>query len=662
MNLPRAEAPLRILLVDDNPGDRLLAAREVRRELPEARIVEVGDRQGFFAALEAGEFDAVVTDYSLGWSDGIAILHEVKRRNPGWPVILLTGAMSDEFAAEAMKAGLNDYVLKDPSRIVRLPGAVRSAIEFSRQQRAAREAEEALRQSERYFRALIEYGSDVILVLDPSGTIRYGSPSIERVLGHPSKELTGRNAIEFIHPDDVERATETNERIVKGAHGATVPISEIRFRHRDGSWRILEGLGVNVLDDPAVSGIVTTAHDITERRRTEEQLRRSQEQFLQSQKMEAVGRLAGGVAHDFNNLLTGITCFNDLALSSLREGDPLRRHGEEIRKAVARASSLTRQLLAFSRRQVLQPEIVNLNDVVHDMQTMLRRLIGEDLELAIHTDPALGHVRADPGQIEQVLMNLVVNARDAIPHGGTISIETTNVEVDEKAARTDPLPARSYVRLAVTDSGCGMDEQVKAHLFEPFFTTKEPGKGTGLGLPTVYGIVRQSEGYIMVQSEPNRGSTFKVYLPRVEPSAAPRATGVDRTAVASPVRGTETVLVVEDEEMVRLPVCTILRHHGYRVLEASRATDAISLSERFDGPIHLLFTDLVMPGLSGRELAERLVPLRPGMRVLYTSGYTDHTAIRKGVLEADIDFLQKPFSPDALVRRVRDVIDAPARR
>jgi signal transduction histidine kinase/CheY-like chemotaxis protein len=391
----------------------------------------------------------------------------------------------------------------------------------------------------------------------------------------------------------------------------------------------------------------TFVRDVTDQRRLQQQL-------LQSQKMEAVGRLAGGIAHDFNNLLTVITSYSTLLLDDLDKDDPKRDDLEQVQKAADGAAALTRQLLTFSRQQVVEPRVISLNAVVENFQKILRRVIGEDVELATKLAPDVGLVLADIGHIEQTLMNLAVNARDAMPTGGTLTIETANVEHDpDYAHEREAAGVRWFVMLAVSDTGCGMDEATQARIFEPFFTTKEPGKGTGLGLATVYGIVKQAGGFIWVHSEPGHGTTFKVYLPQV---GAP-AEGVTAAPSVRVLRGTETVLLVEDTAAVRAVTKQVLERQGYTVLEAPNGEAALRLVQQHHGRIDLLLTDVVMPGLSGRQLAEQLARARPDMKVLYASGYTDDSVVRHGILEARNAYLQKPFEPESLARKVRDVLD-----
>jgi signal transduction histidine kinase/CheY-like chemotaxis protein len=456
-----------------------------------------------------------------------------------------------------------------------------------------------------------------------------------------------------VHPDD--RAA-TEAMMAQLAQGKAVASVENRMQAADGSWKWLLWSAQPIVKE----GIVyAAARDISVRKGSEEALRRSEEQLRQSQKMEAIGQLAGGVSHDFNNLLTAILGYAELMAMRLKPGDPLLRDVAEIRKAADRASALTRQLLAFSRKQLLSPRIVDLNAVVKQMESLLNRVIGEDIRLVSHLAPRLHPVRVDPGQFEQVLLNLAVNARDAMPRGGMLTIETGNVDLHEQLGFDhDALAPGRYVTLAVSDTGVGMDLQTRQRVFEPFFTTKEQGKGTGLGLSTVYGIVRQSGGHVWVYSEPGHGACFRIYLPRVE--AGPGPTPDLRETLPEPVRagrGTETLLVVEDEHSVRELTRQVLRLHGYRTLDAANGGEALAVAAAHDGPIDLLITDVVMPGMSGPDLAARFQAARPETAVLFLSGYTSHAVVGGGMLEAGKDFLQKPFTPSDLAATVRGILD-----
>jgi two-component system cell cycle sensor histidine kinase/response regulator CckA len=419
---------------------------------------------------------------------------------------------------------------------------------------------------------------------------------------------------------------------------------EVRFRTKSGEIRTAL-LSAEVIEVGGVKCVLSVNDDTTDQKRLEEQL-------LQAQKMEAVGTLAGGIAHDFNNLLTAIIGYSQLLKSEYPEGNRQRYRIEEIEKAGTRAATLTSQLLAFSRRQVLQPRILNLNSVIHGIKSMLSRLIGEDITFTASLDPDLGNVKADPSQIEQVIMNLVLNSRDAMPRGGKLIIETANIELDETYSRIHPEAGPGpYVLMAVSDSGAGMDKQTQARVFEPFFTTKEQGRGTGLGLSTVYGIVKQSGGSIFLYSEPGQGTVFKMYLPRLDNTVEPIAVSHSHAHET----GSETLLVVEDEESVRKLAAEVLRLKGYVVLEAGDAQQALRVSSEYPGKIDLLITDAVMPGLSGTELAERFIANRPDAKVLYVSGYT-HESIRGSRLPAEALFVAKPFSPGMLLQKVREVL------
>ncbi len=472
------------------------------------------------------------------------------------------------------------------------------------------------------------------------------NPAAERMFGFAESEVLGKHPFDVVVPAESQSFVASMlERIRAGsmdAHG------EYANRCKDGSTIMCEWHNTPMFDDVgAFAGLLSLAQDITGRRKLEGQLR-------QAQKMEAVGQLAGGVAHDFNNILSVVLSYSDFVLADLNGDNPARSDVEEIRRAGIRAADLTRRLLMFSRQQVIEPKVLDLNEVLTGVEKMLRRLVGEDVEVTFVSGESLGHVRADPGSVEQVLVNLAVNARDAMPTGGRLTMETANALLDEEYAKTH-LGANpgAYVMLSVTDTGSGMDKATLARIFEPFFTTKERGKGTGLGLATVFGIVQQCGGTVWVYSEPGLGTTFKVYLPRVDAATeVPRAQVVPVT-----LRGSETVLLVEDEDAVRDVARGILQRHGYTVLDTRSAGEALLRSEQYEGPIHLLLTDVVMPLMSGPVLAKRLAPARPRMKVLCMSGYTDDAAVRHGVVDAEFAYLQKPLTVDSLTRKVRDVLD-----
>ncbi len=512
--------------------------------------------------------------------------------------------------------------------------------------------EEALRRSEEQHRLITENMSDLVAVLDVEGKRLYNSASYKHVLGDPEL-LRGTDSFADIHPDDREEVRRIfRETMATGVGHRT----EFRFLLKDGSVRHVESQGSVIRDGTgAPARVIVVSRDISARKEADEALRKTEYQLRQAQKMEAVGLLAGGVAHDFNNLLTVINGYSDLLLQTLPADTPWRREIEPIKEAGKRAALLTQQILAFSRRQVLDPQIVDLNATIRKTETLLRRLIGEHIAVVGRYEPALGRVKVDPGQIEQVIMNLAVNARDAMPGGGTLTIETANVRIDEATPPSGRLIAPgAYVTLTMRDTGIGMDAATQTRIFEPFFTTKEQGKGTGLGLSTVYGIVKQSDGHILVDSKPGRGTAFVVYLPQATEEALPMPASSGSATAAG---GTETILLVEDEEIVRSYIRTVLRQLGYVVLEASQGDEAMLFSDRYDGPIHLLVADMVMPGQSGPQVAERLVAARPGLKVLYLSGYTEHAAVRRGNFPSGTAFLPKPFTPDTLAQKVREILD-----
>jgi two-component system cell cycle sensor histidine kinase/response regulator CckA len=530
--------------------------------------------------------------------------------------------------------------------------AVAGIVINSRDITERKKTERALRETNQTLQALIEALPLAVIALDRAGTPTMWNSAAERIFGWKAEEVLGRSYP--IVPDDrlEEHRTLFRAALERGEMVAGVETQRVR---KDGSLVEVAIWSAPIRDAGGQVRISIDLYaDVTERRHLEEQLR-------QAQKMDAVGRLAGGVAHDFNNLLTAIKGFGQLMLDDLEPADPLHGYAEQIQQATDRAASLTRQLLTFSRRQVLEPKVLDLNAVVANTNQLLGRLVGANIELRIVPDPLLGQVKVDPGQVEQMLMNLVVNARDAMPHGGTLTIETRNIRVNSEDARLHPgMAVGSYAMLAVSDTGCGMDRQTQARIFEPFFTTKDQGKGTGLGLSTVYGIVKQSGGHIWVYSEPGQGSIFKVYLPRVlEQAQAPAEEELPALPVSA---GTETVLLVEDEEVVRVLARKVLQKKGYRVLEATNGADALLICRKASERIHLLLTDVVMPGMNGHELATQVVSLRPGIQVLYMSGYAEDAIVHHGVLDEGIAFLEKPLSPAGLALKLREVLDTPVEK
>lgn len=647
--------PLRVLIVEDSETDAKLIARELRREHDLIHVELVDDAAGMSRALEAGPWDAIVCDWSMPRFSATAALDLLKASGHDIPFIIVSGVIGEERAVEAMRAGARDYVLKD--RLSRLTPAVEREIRERAAREARRAAEWALFESQARFRALIEGNSDAVALVSADGVLGYFSPAVRRILGHEPAALTGTNALDLVHVDDRARVGGALDGLAR-APTKSVTL-QARAHHRDQTLRWLELTAESRLEDPAIGAVVLNFRDVTDRHQAELSLRQTEEQLRQVQKMDAVGRLAGGIAHDFNNLLSVILGYSTMLADDLSATDPRRADLEEITAAGERATELTGQLLAFSRRQILQPRVVDLGAVVVGMERMLRRIVEENVELTTLLAPRLGKVRVDPGQIEQVIMNLVVNARDAMPHGGTLTIKTANVDLTAAdAANLLGVPPGPHVLLSVVDTGTGIDAATQARIFEPFFTTKAKGKGTGLGLATVFGIVQQSGGSIWLTSEPGRGAAFKIYFPEIGLLDAADEPPVVPPAAQRGSRGTETILLVEDDEHVRSLARTILRRHGYHVLEADDGADARLICERHTGPIHLLLTDVMMPRIGGRELSEQLARLRPDMKVLLMSGYTDDDqTLLSDVNEANIAFFQKPIKPEALIDMVRSVLN-----
>jgi signal transduction histidine kinase len=617
-----------VLIIEDNPADvRLIKETLAEADHASFELVWANRLSAGLERLAQGDIDIVLLDLGLPDSQELEAIPKIQQQAPAIPIVVLTVSDEKRFSSKTMQLGVQDYLVKgniDPHILTR---TIRYAIERHRLVIDLEQKMRALQSSEARFRRIIENNADGIVIVDEQGRIRFINPAAELLFGRSAETLVGE-MFEF----PVVTGENTEIDIVQ-PEGKTL-VAEIRAEAT--SWE-----GETVL--------LVSLRDITDRQQLEEQLR-------QSQKMEAVGKLAGGVAHDFNNLLTVITGYSELLLKRTPDDQEAHRKDiEQIKKASQRAASLTRQLLAFSRKQMLQPKVLNLNQIVADLGKMLRRLIGEDVELVTVLTPELGLVKADPSQIEQVIMNLVINARDAMPQGGRLTVETRNIHLDKGYARryvdVEPGP---YVLLATSDTGHGMTPEIRDRIFEPFFTTKEQGKGTGLGLATVHGIIKQSGGHIWVYSEPGQGTTFEIYLPQIEETdAAVRSS----QAMIPSAEGSEIILLVEDEDLVRELAARILTRGGYRVLTASSGADALEVSQHHAGPINLLVTDIVMPGgMNGRDLAKRLTVSHPDLKVLYMSGYTDDAIVHHGILDSDVAFLEKPFTPDVLLLRVHEML------
>ena len=641
-------APLRILHVEDDDNDALLVSSALESAGVDFHLVRVQEEAGFVDALRENAPDVVISDNSLPRFSGMRALTLARQLAPDVPFIFVTGTMGEDVAIESLTAGARDYVLKD--RLARLPPAILRAAEEGREKRTRRQAEQSLRESEERYRGLVEVSPDAILV-HHDGCISYVNPAGVKLLGASEEEdLVGTMMLDRVHPEDRDVVKQRMRLLLEDQ--AAVPPRAMRWLRLDGSVTHVEvvATAVTLGGRRAIQVIV---RDLTERMQLEAQL-------LQSQKLEAVGTLAGGVAHDFNNLLVPILGHAEMLVEELPDDEALRAHVAAIRAAGTRAAELARQLLAFSRRQVMAPAVLDLNVVVSEVERMLRRVIGEHIRLEFVQDPTIGCIEADKSQIEQVIVNLVVNARDAMEDGGRLTLATSERELRPRTGvgpdlDGDLLPGR-YVVLSVTDTGTGMDEATRLRIFEPFFTTKPTGKGTGLGLATVYGIVRQSRGQIRVDSAPGCGTTFEVWLPRADsrPCEAPAA------RVRTDLRGTETILLVEDETEVRLVARQILKSRGYHVLEAGSTEQALAVLAAHPEEIHLLFTDTVMPGGSGPDLARKVLALRPGMRVLFTSGYAGEVITRQGMLPTGSRLIQKPWQSSTLLEKVREALDAPA--
>jgi two-component system, cell cycle sensor histidine kinase and response regulator CckA len=644
-------APLRVLIAEDNPDDAELVVQQLRGGGWDVTWERVETPEQMRSALERASFDLIVSDYQMPRFRAPEALALWKERGLDVPFIVCSGTIGEEQAVEVLKAGAHDFFLKD--RLARLPSAVAREVREAAGRRTLRRAEEeraeavrALGKSERDFQDLFESAPDATVIVDARGLLRAANRQAKRLFGYEWEELDGQ-PIEMLVPsprhDSVRRlfddfVASPAPRLLVGSG------QDLLALRKDGSTFPVEISLSPMTTDPGV--VIAAVRDITDRRRLEQQLR-------QVQKMEAVGRLAGGVAHDFNNVLGVILGHAQLLLRHLAPDDAMRARAEQVLFASERGAALTRQLLAFSRQQPLEVRTLDLNAIIGGVAGMLGRLLGEDITLEARTDPGLGHIQADATEVEQILMNLAVNARDAMPDGGRLLIETANADLDEVAAREQvDAAAGRYVRLTVSDTGHGMTREVQARVFEPFFTTKEPGKGTGLGLATIYGIVKHSNGFIRLDSAPGQGTTFTIFLPRVTGELDPPPEPLPAA------RGAETVLLVEDDPGLRELVGELLRANGYHVILAAAPSEALAIVKEHEGVIHLLLTDVVMPALNGRELAQRARELRPDLRILFMSGYTADIIAKRSVRDADVAFIAKPFKEEALTRRVREVLDA----
>jgi two-component system cell cycle sensor histidine kinase/response regulator CckA len=662
---------MRILVVDDNPTNRKLL--RVMLETVGHRTIEASDGVEALERLSSEVIDAVISDVLMPRMDGHRLCYELRRDESlrGIPIVIYSGVYaSPADEGLAMRVGADRFVRR-PAPAAENLGALGDAVrtrggshrapaveeldilkeyrdrlvlELERKNLELESASRALKASEERYRDLMEHAQDAIFVYDENGIVEEVNRAAELLVGATREQIVGRSFLVTLPAEDREQVLSDFRETLE--NGRSLELKQIRIERRDGTIVPAE-VTSSVVEIGGKPLVVGHLRDVSERNAMAEQ-------FRVAQKMEAVGLLAGGVAHDFNNLLTAILGYSQLLATELA-GNPEHFSAiEEIRKAGERAAGLTGQLLAFSRKQILAPKVLDANEIVRQIREMLARLIGEDIRMVMNLDPALGMIRADAGQLEQVIMNLAVNARDAMPHGGRLTLETANVELDESDTHSHaPAMPGPYVMLVVTDTGMGMDGATRERIFEPFFTTKEKGHGTGLGLSTVYGIVKQSGGFISVETETGKGTAFRVYLPRVNVPADPALVPESATL---PAFGTETILLVEDEDSVRTLARKTLEARGYRVLEAANGGEASEIAR--GESVDLLLTDVVLPGIGGGEIAERIHGLHPRAKVLYTSGYTDELAVRGVPIARDAAFLQKPFTPAILARKVREVLDA----
>jgi two-component system cell cycle sensor histidine kinase/response regulator CckA len=638
---------MRVLIFEDDALDAELIEYELERAAVACATCRVESRDEFVRALETFAPDLILSDYAVPRFDGMAALAVAREVAPTVPFIIVTGSVNEETAVRCMHAGASDYLIKN--NLARLGPAIRSALEREQSRAEKLRAECALRRSEADLRAIFDSSPQAFVLTDPDGTIK----AFNRTAAEWAARVGGWQLVEGGRLGDLAPPGELElwDDCFRAALLNRPTTREWSLPDAGGTQHWYETSHVPVVDDTSrVVGVCLSVADTDERKRMEEQL-------LKAERLQASGKLAGGLAHEINNMMTAVIGLGTFLARGLPPTDPRTGDAEEIIRTAQRVAGLTRQLLAFTRQQVLRPVLLDLNEVVRGAEHMLRRSIGEDVELEVRLAPDLGSPRADPAQLEQVLTNLVINARDAIPGRGRITIETRGVELDEQYARSHAetaIPTGPYVLLAVSDTGGGMTPQVRARIFEPFFTTKPVGQGTGLGLSTVYGIVKQSGGFVWAYSEPGLGSTFKVYLP----VAGVRDIMLDPVQpTPNPMRGTETIVVVEDEDVVRELLTRTLRNHGYRVVEAPDGLAALQLIRNGTSPVDLVLTDVVMPIMGGQELSDALASDRPAVPVLYISGFAGADVVRRGLLKAGTPVLEKPFTPATLVGKVREMLD-----
>jgi PAS domain S-box-containing protein len=638
-------AKLHILVLEDNLLDAELAILALDQAGYACNWDCVDTRESFLAHLDREIYDLVISDYNLPTFDGLSAVKLLRQRDPDLPFILVSGTLGEETAIESLKAGATDYVVK--SHLARLPPVVTRALRERDEQRQRREAEAR-------YRDLFENANDMIYTRNLHGYFTSVNGMGERLTGYTREQLLTMTLDQLFGPEYMHLRAE--EVLKYQGEAALAVAEEIEFIRKDGTRVLVEVSSRLIYENGTPTGVQGIARDISDRKRAEEQRKQLEDQLLQAQKMESIGTLAGGVAHDFNNMLTAIIGNIQLVLESTPSESLDYPMLTEIEKAATRATALTRQLLTFSRRQPIERRTIDLNATINELSQMLRRLIGEHVDVVIHLAEQLSMIFADPAQIQQVLMNLAVNARDAMPSGGQLLIATREVELDEQACRNQPWarPGR-YALLIVGDTGTGMDAELQQRIFEPFFTTKERGKGTGLGLSVVYGIIKQHEGFVQVDSATDRGTTFTIFLP--VPTVAQNVSVPDLSPLVR--GGNETILVAEDEASLRYLASTVLERLGYTVILAEDGLEAVNLFRGNQARIDLVILDLVMPRFGGRDALDLMRAIRPDLRALFVTGYDDAADLAETeTLVAGTNLLQKPYRVDVLALRVRELLDA----